>query len=151
SDGLLGEENAELLGQLVVAKIQLAAMSRADTPPHERRFFTLIADEFQRFAKGAAVSYEQMLSRARKYGLGLVLAHQQTGQIPEQLMRGILGNVAIVVVFQVGATDARRLSRELVGEFDGEPLGLEARGLLGLRVGEAICRVGRNVFRLSAP
>lgn len=151
SDGLLGEENAELLGQLVVAKIQLAAMSRADVPPHERRFFTLIADEFQRFAKGAAVSYEQMLSRARKYGVGLVLAHQQTGQIPEQLMRGILGNVGTVVVFQVGATDARRLSRELVGEFDGEPLGLEARELLGLRVGEAICRVGRNVFRISAP
>src|SRR2546428_9793492 len=92
SDGLLGEENAELLGQLVVAKIQLAAMSRANVPPSERRFFTLIADEFQRFAQSAATSYEQMLSRARKYGVGLVLAHQQTGQIPEQLMRGILGN-----------------------------------------------------------
>jgi hypothetical protein len=150
SDGLLGEENAELLGQLIVAKIQLAAMSRADVPQHERRFFTLVADEFQRFAHGAAESYEQMLSRARKYGVGLVLAHQQTGQIPEQLMRGILGNVGTVVAFQVGATDARRLSRELVGEVNGEPLTLEARELLGLRVGEAICRVGRNVFRLSA-
>lgn len=151
SDGLLGEENAELLGQLVVAKIQLAAMSRADVPPEQRRFFTLIADEFQRFAKGAATSYEQMLSRARKYGVGLVLAHQQTGQIPEQLMRGILGNVGTVVVFQVGASDARRLSRELVGEVNGEPLALEPRELLSLRVGEAVCRVGRNVFRLAAP
>jgi len=65
-------------------------------------------------------------------------------------MRGILGNVGTVVAFQVGATDARRLSRELVGEVDGEPLGLEPRELLGLRIGEAICRVGRNVFRLSA-
>lgn len=148
SDGLLGEENAELLGQLVVAKIQLAAMSRADVPAHERRAFTLVCDEFQRFSQRAGSSYEQMLSRARKYGLGLVLAHQQTGQIPEQLMRGILGNVGTVIAFQMGASDARRLSRELVGEVDGEPVEVQTRELLGLRVGEAICRVGRNVFRL---
>jgi len=148
SDGLLGEGNADLLGQLIVAKIQLAAMSRADVPQRERRYFSLIADEFQRFAS-ASISYESMLSRSRKYSVGNFLAHQTMSQIPEQLMRGILGNVGTVVAFQVGATDARRLSRELVGEFDGEPLGLEARELLGLRVGEAVCRVGRNVFRMK--
>ena len=148
SDGLLGEENAQLLGQLVVAKLQIAALSRANIPQHQRRLFMLYVDEFQRFANVAATSYEVMLSRARKYGLGLVLAHQQMGQIGENLMREILGNVGTVVAFQVGATDARRLSRELVGEVDGHLVPVEADQLVSLRTGEAICRIGRSVFRL---
>lgn len=148
SDGLLGEENAQLLGQLVVAKLQIAALSRANIPQHERRLFMLYVDEFQRFANVAATSYEVMLSRARKYGLGLVFAHQQMGQIGENLMREILGNVGTVVAFQVGATDARRLSRELVGEIDGHLVPVEADQLVSLRTGEAICRIGRSVFRL---
>lgn len=149
SDGVLGEANAALLGQLIVAKLQMAAMSRADSPKAHRRPFTLYLDEFQTFCGVAATSYERILSRARKYGLGLVLAHQQTGQIPEPLMREILGNVSTVIAFQVGATDARRLGRELVGEVDGEPVPLEPRELLSLRVGEAWCKVGRSVFFLS--
>ena len=148
SDGLLGEENAQLLGQLAVAKIQIAALSRANIPPHERELFLTFVDEFQRFANVAATSYEVMLSRARKYGLGLVLAHQQMGQIGENLMREILGNVGTVVAFQVGATDARRLSRELVGEVDGHLVPVDAEQLVSLRTGEAICRIGRSVFRM---
>lgn len=149
SDGILGEQNAQLLGQLVVAKLQMAAMSRADQSKEERRPFFLYIDEFQGFCSAAATSYEVLLSRARKYGLGLVLAHQQTGQIPEVLMREILGNVSSVVSFNVGATDARRLARELVGEFDGQPVPLDPKELLSLRVGEAVCRVGRNVLRIK--
>jgi hypothetical protein len=148
SDGLLGEENAQLLGQLVVAKLQIAALSRANIPQHQRELFLTYVDEFQRFANVAATSYEVMLSRARKYGLGLVLAHQQMGQIGENLMREILGNVGTVVAFQVGATDARRLSRELVGEVDGQLVPIETEQLVSLRTGEAICRIGRSVFRL---
>jgi len=148
SDGLLGEENAQLLGQLVVAKLQIAALSRADIPQAQRELFVCFVDEFQRFANAAATSYEVMLSRARKYALGLVLAHQQMGQIGENLMREILGNTATALVFQVGATDARRLSRELVGEVDGQLVQVEAEQLVSLRVGEAICRIGRSVFRL---
>lgn len=148
SDGLLGEENAQLLGQLVVAKLQIAALSRANIPQEQRELFLTYVDEFQRFANVAATSYEVMLSRARKYGLGLILAHQQMGQIGENLMREILGNVGTVVAFQVGATDARRLSRELVGEFDGQLVPVEPQELVSLRVGEAICRIGRSVFRL---
>jgi hypothetical protein len=145
---LLGEENAQLLGQLVVAKLQIAALSRADIPQEQRELFMCYVDEFQRFANVATTSYEVMLSRARKYALGLVLAHQQMGQIGENLMREILGNVATVLAFQVGATDARRLSRELVGEVDGQLVPVEAEQLVSLRVGEAICRIGRSVFRL---
>jgi len=148
SDGLLGEENAQLLGQLVVAKIQLAALSRANIPQERRELFMCYVDEFGRFANVAATSYEVMLSRARKYALALIMAHQQMGQIGDNLMREILGNVGTVVAFQVGATDARRLSRELVGEFDGQLVPVEPQELVSLRVGEAICRIGRSVFRL---
>lgn len=148
SDGLLGAANAELLGQLVVAKLQMAAMSRADARKEDRRPFSVYLDEFQTFCGVAATSYERILSRARKYNLSLILAHQQTGQIPEQLMREILGNVATVVCFNVSASDAKRLSRELVGEVDGESMSLDPKELLSLRVGEAWCRIDRNVVFL---
>lgn len=146
SDGILGEQNAQLLGQLVVAKMQLAAMSRANAAKEERRPFYLYVDEFQSFCSTAASSYEKILSRARKYGLGLILAHQQTGQIGESVMREILGNVSTVVAFNVGASDARRLSREMVGEIDGQPVPTEPQELLSLKVGEAIAKLGRNVL-----
>jgi len=71
SDGILGEMNAQILGQLVVSKIQLAALSRADIAPEERRKFYLYIDEFQAFVSTASASYEKILSRARKYGLVL--------------------------------------------------------------------------------
>lgn len=146
SDGILGEQNAQLLGQLVVAKVQLAAMSRANAAKEERRPFYLYVDEFQSFCSTAASSYEKILSRARKYGLGLILAHQQTGQIGESVMREILGNVSTVVAFNVSASDARRLAREMVGEIDGQPVATEPQELLSLKVGEAIAKLGRNVL-----
>jgi hypothetical protein len=146
SDGILGETNAEVLGQLVVAKIQMAAMSRANVPKAERRPFYLYIDEFQSFCGVAATSYEKILSRARKYNLGLILAHQQTGQIPEQLMREILGNVSTVVCFSVSASDAKRLGREMVGELDGVIVPLEPQELVSLKVGQAWCKIGRSVF-----
>jgi hypothetical protein len=149
SDGILGESNAQVIGQLVVAKLQMAAMSRANAPKHERRPFHLYIDEFQSFCGVAATSYEKILSRARKYGLSLILAHQQTGQIPENLMREILGNVSTLVAFSVGASDARRLGREMVGELDGETVPLDPQALLSLRVGETWCRIGRNVFFMA--
>jgi Type IV secretion-system coupling protein DNA-binding domain len=94
SDGLIGQQTAELLGQLIVSKLQLAAMSRMDIPKAARRPFYLYMDEFQTFTGVNETSYEKMLSRARKYELCLILAHQQTGQIPKLLMREILGNVS---------------------------------------------------------
>jgi hypothetical protein len=113
SDGLLGEASAQLLGQLIVAKLQLATMSRADVDPSRRPFFSVYIDEFQSFCGVAEASYEKMLSRARKYGVGLVLAHQQTGQVSPGLLREILGNVSTVITFSVSATDARRLAAEI--------------------------------------
>lgn len=148
SDGLLGEQNALLLGQLLVAKFQTAAMSRADAPKCSRRRFYLYVDEFQAFCGVAGTSYERMLSRARKYGLSLILANQQTGQIGEGTMREILGNVGSLVVFRVGATDARRFGRELAGacpDFGHETL-------TSLAVGEAACLFDQGfVFVRTTP
>lgn len=149
SDGVLGEANAELLGQLVVAKLQLAAMSRADTPAVQRRPFYLYIDEFQHFCGVAGRSYETMLSRARKYGLGLVLAHQQTGQVPETLLKEILGNVSTIVAFSLGAGDAKRIGREMIGEIGGRPTPLDTSELLSLAVGEAYAKIGRTVLFLK--
>src|SRR5262249_10827804 len=70
SDGLLGEQIAQTLGQLIVAKLQLAVWSRVDVPPEKRRPFYLYMDEFQTFTGVSGASYAQILSRARKYNLG---------------------------------------------------------------------------------
>jgi hypothetical protein len=149
SDGVLGEANAELLGQLVVAKLQLAAMSRADIPSEQRRPFYLYIDEFQHFCGVAGRSYETMLSRSRKYGLGLVLAHQQTGQIPEPLLKEILGNVSTLIAFSLSAADSRRIGREMIGEVGGQPIPLDSSELLSLSVGEAYAKIGQTVFLLK--
>lgn len=147
SDGILGEQNAQTVGQLVAAKLQVAAMSRANIRKEARRPFHLYIDEFQSFC-GAGISYQRMLSRARKYNLTLTLAHQQCGQIPESVMREILGNVGSLVIFRVGATDARRLARELAGVGSIEPTTLTA-----LRVGEACCLFDRTcvIAKMTPP
>lgn len=149
SDGLLGEQNSQLLGQLIVAKFQLAVMSRAQLPKYRRRKFYLYIDEFQTFTGTAGASYEKILSRARKYGLGLILAHQQSGQIPAGLLKDILGNVSTTVCFQVSREDALRFSREFVTEFDGEILNVPEEEILRLKVGQAWCKVGRHAFFMN--
>ena len=74
SKGLIGEDNAALLGALLITQIQMAAMSRADTVDQDkRRDFFLYVDEFQNFATD---SFAAILSEARKYRLSLTLAHQ---------------------------------------------------------------------------
>ena len=144
SDGILGEANSQLLGQLIVSKFQTAVMSRADVPPEQRRPFYLYIDEFQTFTGGAATSYEKILSRARKYRLSLILAHQQTGQIPQPLLKEILGNVSTLISFVVSRQDALRLSGELLSEVDGQVASLPSEEILTLKVGEAWCKIGRN-------
>jgi hypothetical protein len=146
SDGLLGEQNSQLLGQLIVAKFQTAVMGRAALTKADRRPFYLYIDEFQTFTGTAGTSYEKILSRARKYKLGLVLAHQQTGQIPVGLLREILGNVSTTICFNVSRSDASRFSREFVTEFDGEIVNVPEENILRLTVGQAWCKMGRHAF-----
>jgi hypothetical protein len=149
SDGILGEQASQLLGQIIISKIQLAAMSRADTPKAKRHPFYLYLDEFQTFTGVAETSYSRILSRARKYGLGLALAHQQTGQISQRLLKEIFGNVTTFISFGVSSEDARKLSQEYAYDVGGEIAYVEPGEFVRLRTGEAIGKIGRTVFPLQ--
>jgi hypothetical protein len=146
SDGVLGEQTSQLLGQLIVSKIQMAVMSRVDTPAAARRPFYLYLDEFQTFTGVAETSYEKILSRARKYSLGLCLAHQQTGQLSNSLMQEILGNVSTIIAFNVSSADATKLSKEFVVEMGAEVEQVPSEELLRLKVGEALGKIGKTVI-----
>ena len=151
SDGILGEAASQLIGQFIVSKFQTATMSRADQSKGLRRPFYLYMDEFQNFCGIASKSYERILSRARKYKLGLILAHQQTGQIPTELLQEIFGNVSTMVSFQVSQSDAVKLSKEFISQFDYDISNVPAEELLRLSVGQAYCRIGKSAFKLQVP
>ena len=110
SKGKIGEDVSSLLGSLLVTSLQLAAMSRADVPEEKRRDFYLYVDEFQNFA---TESFATILSEARKYRLALVLAHQYLGQVDEETLSAVFGNVGTYVAFQVGAEDAEVVAQQL--------------------------------------
>ena len=144
SDGMLGQEASQLIGQLIVAKFQTATMSRVNVPKAHRKPYYLYLDEFQNFCGVASESYEKILSRARKYGLGLILAHQQTSQLPGDLLHEILGNVSSIVAFQLSHADSSKLSKEIHHNLATD---LQTR-FMNLKVGESICSIGGNVFHM---
>lgn len=117
SKGRIGPEPANLLGALLVAQFKHAAMTRADRPEHERRAFHLVLDEFHNFTTD---SIAEALSEARKYGLGLTLAHQFVEQLSEEIRPAVFGNVGTLISFRVGATDAAHLAREFGQAFTAE-------------------------------
>ena len=117
SIGRIGEDAVNLLGSLFVTKIYLAAMSRADVPVREMDAlpnFYLYVDEFQNFIND---SFAQILSQARKYKLGLVVAHQYVKQMSEIVHDAIFGNVGTMIAFRVGAEDAEAFEKEFKPTF----------------------------------
>src|SRR3989304_2333638 len=119
SQGRLGEDNAALLGAMLITKIQLAAMHRVDMPEEQRRDFYLYVDEFQNFATG---SFIKIMSEARKYRLDIMLANQYMAQIPEEVQKAILGNAGSIISFAVGANDAAILFKEFAEVFSESDL-----------------------------
>ncbi len=120
SRGLVGEDNAAILGALMVTKIQLAAMSRADIKDIEdREPFYLYVDEFQNFATD---SFAVILSEARKYGLNLTVANQYVAQMSPIVKDAVFGNVGSLISFRVGADDAASLSKYFDPQFDAQDL-----------------------------
>ena len=139
-----------LLGQMLLSKFQLELMRREELREEEREPFHLYADEFQTFAGGAEGTWRELLSRGRRFGLALTLAHQHPSQLPRTLQDEILGNVASIVAFGLGAKDAEVVRRELL-DLPGpgkaaEPVSREA--LVSLRVGEAVVRLGGGAYAL---
>lgn len=109
SQGKLGEDNAALLGAMIITQMQLAAMNRSFQKESDRRDFFMYVDEFQNFATS---SFIKILSEARKYRLALTLANQYIEQIDEDVMTAIFGNVGTLISFVVGARDADFLTKE---------------------------------------
>ena len=119
SKGTLGEDSSALLGALVLSRIELAALSRADVQTDQRKPFYLFVDEFSNFA---TPSFIGMLSEARKFGLSLTICSQLIGQLDEDIRAAVFGNVGTLIVFQVGAEDAEYLEKELAPIFTSEDL-----------------------------
>jgi energy-coupling factor transporter ATP-binding protein EcfA2 len=122
SKGRVGEANANLLGSMLITKIYLAAMSRADVSERELQKlpnFYLYVDEFQSFANE---SFADILSEARKYKLNLTIAHQYIEQMSEEVRAAVFGNVGTMITFRVGAFDAEILEKEFAPQFTAEDL-----------------------------
>jgi type IV secretory pathway TraG/TraD family ATPase VirD4 len=112
--GTTGEVNAKLLGLIIVAKLQMAAMSRADLPEPERKDFYLYIDEFQNFVTDSIAT---ILSEARKYRLDLIIAHQYMGQLVDdkgraEIREAVLGNAGTILTGRIGPEDAEILVKE---------------------------------------
>ncbi len=109
SKGLVGEQNAKLLGSMLVTKIYLGAMSRADVPPEQLSQlpnFYFYVDEFQTFVNE---TFAEILSEARKYKLNLTIAHQYIEQMIDEVKAAVFGNVGTTIAFRVGPFDAEVL------------------------------------------
>ncbi|HEY4160902.1 MAG TPA: DUF87 domain-containing protein [Candidatus Saccharimonadales bacterium] len=119
SRGLVGEDNAALLGALLVTKVQMAAMSRADIAGEHRTPFYLYVDEFQNFATD---SFATILSEARKYGLNLTVANQYTAQMMQEVKDAVFGNVGSIISFRTSADDARMMLKYFEPKFEEHDL-----------------------------
>ena len=138
SQGLIGEENSYILGSFLVSKIHQVVTARQDLAPEQRKDFFLYLDEFQNFITPSMAS---ILSGARKYNLGLVLAHQDLSQLSNQdkdVASAAITNPFIRACFRMGDFDAKKLE-DGFASFD-------ATDLQNLGKGEAICRIERNEF-----
>ena len=133
SQGLIGEENAYLLGTMLVSRLYQSALSRQDS--NDRPYFWLYLDEFHHFI---TPSMERILSGTRKYNLGLILAHQEFRQMQsrsQEVASSVLSNCCTRVCFRLGDNDAEK--------FAGGFSFFDSRALQNLGVGEAIARVER--------
>lgn len=117
--GRIGEDTAALLGALLVARLGLSAMNRAEVPEAQRRDFILYLDEFQIFA---TLSLAGMMSELRKYRVGLILAHQYFAQLEEAMRDAVLGNAGTIIAFRVGLNEAELLEKEFYPEFTATDL-----------------------------
>ena len=145
--GRLGEEDASLLGSLLVTSFQLAVMARAAQPEEARRDFFLVIDEFQNFGTRAFAS---ILSEARKYRLGLTIAHQYTAQLDEAVRASVFGNVGSLAAFRVGADDTDSLARELA-PYPAKTLRELDRGQIAARLLSSAGEVGDAFLGTTLP
>ena len=123
SKGKVGEMNSNLLGLIIVSKLQMAALARADMPEEQRKDFFLYIDEFQNFITD---SISVILAEARKYRLNLIMAHQYIGQLSQnndtRVRDAIFGNVGTIAAFRVGVDDTEILEKQFAPEISAYDL-----------------------------
>lgn len=110
--GKIGEINSNLLGLILISKIQVSAFSRADIPEEQRKDFYLYVDEFQNFTTD---TFATILAEARKYRLNLNITNQYFAQLTERIRDAVIGNVGTLISYRVGAEDAEFLTHEMAG------------------------------------
>jgi len=142
----LSEENRHLIGQILLSRFQLELLRRELVGTRHRPFF-LYADEFQSYASVAEGTWRELLSRGRKYGLALTLAHQYPAQIPTGLQGEILGNVKSIVSFALGAKDVSVLRNEFLqrtfsGNGEERIAPIPDAALIELPTGQAYAKLG---------
>ena len=144
SQGMIGRENASLFGSLLIAKLQQTVMARAHQGEELRRDFWCYVDEFQNFA---TPSMSEILTEARKYRLGLILAHQNLAQLQKQqeVAQTILSESHVRIAFRVGDHDAKSLASGFAN--------FEAKDIQSLDTGKALVRAGRSDhdFNVAVP
>lgn len=119
SKGKIGPESAQFLGLLVVQRLLITALSRADMPPEQRPDFVLYVDEFQNFATDL---FGIVMSEGRKYGVAVTIANQYLTQLSHSIREAIFGNVGSIVSFRLGTQDAAALAPELYPVFSADDL-----------------------------
>ena len=141
SQGQIGEENSYMLGSLFLSKLSQVIQGRQNISKDKRHPFYMYLDEFQNFI---TPSITTILSASRKYGLGIILAHQELGQIENsKILNSVISNPYTRICFRLGDNDARKLESGFSY--------FEQADLQNLSVGEALMRVGSrsNDFNLQ--
>ena len=115
SKGKIGEDSSSLLGGLLVTSLGLAAFSRANIQEVTRHPYYIYIDEFQNFT---TLALANMLSELRKFGVGMVLAHQYLHQLETDIRHAVLGNAGTLISFRLGAQDAGFIAHEFEPVFD---------------------------------
>lgn len=119
SKGRLGDLNSSFIGLIVVGKLLMAALSRADMAEEKRKDFYLYIDEFQNVTTDSIAT---ILSEARKYGLNLTIAHQFVGQLKEEIKKAVFGNVGSMAAFRIGSDDAEFIAKQFKPTFTEQDL-----------------------------
>lgn len=128
SKWILWDINSELLWLILVSKIQMAAMRRQNLTKEERKDFFMYIDEFQNYI---TPSIESILSEARKYRLGLVLAHQYLWQLEKSdaltksnlnLKWAIFWNVWTIMSYKIGPEDGEFMEKYYAPVFSNQDL-----------------------------
>ena len=137
SHGAIGKRNSQLLGKLLVSKLQIAAMMREGEGKCPD--FYLYIDEFQHMV---CPSMADILSGARKYGLHLWLANQMTGDIPDSILRHVFNASTLIFFATDSPSDQSVFEKTLLRRFAAEDIGR-------LKKGETFVKMVSSVFNMT--